>query len=166
MTASHYHPPALPAVERAGFLVIRSLAECGTCETRSPWWFGDMPATWPAEHLREQHPQQPTSVRFRIWRITRYAVTLEPSRRLARLPPVAPAPEPAAFTLSQCRACAECSSWITAEDEHGALAHFERGHQRTAHPKAPARFDRWHLARAAASHPDPNTRDHEDGTRT
>jgi hypothetical protein len=162
VTSAEYRPPALPAVERAGFLVIRSLAECGTCDARSPWWYGDMPATWPAEHARDEHPQQEASVAFRIWRIVRYGVWVEPDL-LNRLPPAAPAPEPAAFALSQCRACGQCSHWLPAEDQVGALAHFERRHQRAAHPKTPTRFDRWHLARAAD--PDPSTTDHEDGTR-
>ncbi|HTJ72627.1 MAG TPA: hypothetical protein VL551_34130 [Actinospica sp.] len=148
MTSAEYRPPSLPAVERAGFLVIRSLAECGTCEARSPWWYGDMPPAWPGQHAREQHPQQEASTSFRIWRIVRYGVRLEPDR-LSRLPPADPAPEPAAFALSQCLACGQCSHWLTAEDHSGALAHFEHRHQRAAHPKAPARFDRWHLTRAA-----------------
>jgi hypothetical protein len=155
VTSAEYRPPALPAVERAGFLVIRSLAECEICEARSPWWYGDVPAAWPGEHAREQHPQQEESAGFRIWRIVRYGVRLELDR-LTRLPPVDPAPEPAAFALSQCLACGQCSHWLTAEDHSGALAHFEHRHQRAAHPKALARFDRWHLTRAA---------DPEDGTR-
>jgi hypothetical protein len=161
VTPDGYAAPEPPAFERAGVLEIRSLAECADCEQRSAWWFGQVPARWPAQHARRAHPES-ARVRFRMWRIVRHGAWIEPDDRLARTPAAStPADEPRAFALAECRACGAGSDWLAA-DEYERVANWEQSHQRAAHPKARPDFDRWHLTRK----PDPGPRAdsiHENG---
>jgi hypothetical protein len=145
-----YAAPEPPAYERAGVLVIRSLAECVTCETRSGWWFGAVSTSWTTAHIRDAHPQQ-ASIRFRLWRIIRHNSVVTDDG-LTHTPQTAPNQGPVDFTLSECLVCGVASGWLTAgeaDGDHG-LQEFEQHHRRTnAHPHELPVFDRWRLTRQA-----------------
>jgi len=142
-----YAAPEPPAFERAGALVIRSLAECVLCEARSGWWFGAVSVSWPVAHSRDDHPDQ-DSVQFRLWRIVRHGCTVMPEG-LAHTPGPGPEPDPAYFALSECRACGTATGWLTADEAEGGLHDFEQHHRCTARSDSPPDFDRWHLTREA-----------------
>lgn len=149
-----YAGPEPPAFERAGVLVIRSLAECVVCEARSGWWFGAVSTSWTTAHIRDAHPQQ-ASVRFRLWRIIRHNSVVTDDG-LTHTPQAAPNyPGPVDFTLSECLVCGVASGWLTAQEagqDHG-LQEFEQHHRRTnAHPHKPPTFDHWRLTRQAPAH--------------
>ncbi|WP_194913238.1 hypothetical protein [Catenulispora rubra] len=144
-----YTAPEPPVFERAGALVIRSLAECVLCEARSGWWFGAVSTTWTAAHTRDAHPNQ-TNVGFRLWRIVRHSCLVTPEG-LAHTPDPGPEPDPVCFALSECCACGAATGWLTADEAGGphGLQEFEQHHLRTAHHETPPDFDRWHLTRQA-----------------
>jgi hypothetical protein len=141
-----YAAPEPPAFDRAGVLVIRSLAECAACEARSGWWIGAVSTSWTTAHVRDAHPQQ-ASVRFRLWRIIRHDSVVTDDG-LTHTPQAAPNPGPVDFELSECLVCGVASGWLTAQEagsDHG-LQEFELHHRRiNAHPQQPPVFDRWRL---------------------
>jgi hypothetical protein len=148
-----YAAPEPPAFERAGVLVIRSLAECVVCEARSGWWFGAVSTAWTTTHLCDAHPGQ-SAVRFRLWRIIRHSCVVTDDG-LAHTPDAGPDPGPVDFALSECLLCGVASGWLTAQEADGAegLQGFEQHHRRTnAHPHQPPVFDRWRLSRQAPGH--------------
>lgn len=148
-----YAAPEPPAIERAGALVIRSMAECVLCEARSGWWFGAVSATWPITHARDHHRGH-APVRFRLWRIIRHGCTVTPEG-LTHTPDPGDEPAPVRFALSECRACGTATGWLTTTEAADDLPAFEQYHQHTTHPGSPPEFDRWHLTREAR----PNTTD-------
>ena len=148
-----YTAPEPPAFERAGALVIRSLAECVLCEARSGWWFGAVSTSWTTAHVRDAHPNQ-AQVQFRLWRIIRHNSVVTDTG-VAHTPEAGPNPEPVDFALSECLVCGVASGWLTADEANGdqGLQGFEQHHRRNAaHPQHPPAFDRWHLTREARPH--------------
>lgn len=154
--ATPYPAPEPPQTERAGVIQMRSMAECVRCETRSGWWFGDMPRTWAARHAAAEHPEI-LSPFFRLWQIKRFEVWVKPERPLSRTPVAPPPGQPAAFALSECRSCGDSSGWLleAADGEPGGgLDHFEQKHICTRRgKKEPPEFDRWRLARERQDNP-------------